>query len=222
MGESLNASLTSRVARGLRPDWTRTVAARRAAAGALVVLAAVAALRPDPADGRADVVVATRDLAPGVELGPDDVRVESRSVTTLPGGSQTSADQLVGATLTGPARRGEILTDVRVLSSRLPEATAGPDARVVPVHLTDAALLDLVRPGDVVDVLAVADSTGAGPDDAAARRPRVVATDAIVVLVSAKTKEVARDGVVLVALPVLKANEVAGASLSQAITLTFH
>ena len=52
--------------------------------------------------------------------------------------------------------------------------------------------------------------------------PRVVATNAVVVLVSAKTKEVARDGVVLVALPVTAANEVAGASLSQAITLTIH
>lgn len=221
MGESLNPSLLSRVVHGLRPDWTRTVAARRLAAGALVLLAAVAALRPDPSDGRTDVVVAARDLTPGTELEAADLRVESRSATTIPDGSQTNTDTLAGATLAGPARRGEILTDVRVLGSRLAEATAGPDARVVPVHLADAALLDLVRPGDVVDVLSVSDTAGSADADAV-QRPRVVATDAVVVLVSAKTKEVARDGVVLVALPVLKANEVAGASLSQAITLTFH
>jgi Flp pilus assembly protein CpaB len=220
MGESLNPSLPSRVVHGLRPDWTRTVVARRVAAGALVLLAAVAALRPDPSDGRADVVVAARDLAPGVELAVADLRIESRLATTLPDGSQTNANQLVGATLAGPARRGEVLTDVRVLSSRLADAAVGPDARVVPVHLADAALLDLVRPGDVVDVLAVSESAGsAGP---AGSGPRVVASDAVVVLVSPRTKETARDGVVLIALPVAAANDVAGASLSQAITLTFH
>jgi Flp pilus assembly protein CpaB len=219
MGESLNPSLPSRVVHGLRPDWTRTVVARRVASGALVLLAAVAALRPDPSDGRADVVVAARDLAPGIELVAADLRIESRLATTLPDGYQTNANHLVGATLAGPARRGE----VRVLSSRLADASVGPDARVVPVHLADAALLDLVRPGDVVDVLAVSDSAGSAmADGSAVPGPRVVATDAVVILVSARTKEAARDGVVLIALPVTAANDVAGASLSQAITLTFH
>lgn len=192
--------------------------ARRVTAGALVVLAAAAALRPDPTEGRTDVVVATRDLAPGVELVASDVRVESRSVGTIPDGATTNGTDLVGATLAGPARRGEVLTDVRVLGSRLADATAGPDARIVPIHPTDAALLDLVRTGDVVDVLAVSESVDGSGD----QRSRVVATNAIVVLVSSAANDRGRDGVVLVALPVLKANEVAGASLTQAITLTFH
>ena len=192
--------------------------ARRVTAGALVVLAAAAALRPDPTEGRTDVVVATRDLAPGVELVASDVRVESRSVGTIPDGATTNGTDLVGATLAGPARRGEVLTDVRVLGSRLADATAGPDARIVPIHPTDAALLDLVRTGDVVDVLAVSESV----DGSGEQRSRVVATNAIVVLVSSAAKDRGRDGVVLVALPALKANEVAGASLTQAITLTFH
>ncbi|MDX1890316.1 SAF domain-containing protein [Mycolicibacterium sp. 050158] len=221
MGESLNPSLMSRIAAGLRPDWTRTVAARRAAAAALVVLAGVAALRPDPADGRADVVVAARDLAPGTALTASDLRVESRSATTIPDGSRDDAGTLVGSTLTGPVRRGEVITDVRVLGSRLAEASAGPDARIVPVHPADAALLDLVRAGDVVDVLTVTDAPGTARADAQGR-PRVVATDAVVVMVSAKAKEPGREGVVMIALPAPVANEVAGASLSQAITLTFH
>jgi Flp pilus assembly protein CpaB len=218
MGESLNASLTSRLVAGVRPDWTRTVMARRVTAGALVLLAAAAVLRPDPSEGRTDVVVATRDLAPGVELVASDVRVESRSVGTIPDGATTNGTDLVGATLAGPARRGEVLTDVRVLGSRLADATAGPDARIVPVHPNDAALLDLVRTGDVVDVLAVSEAV----DGSGEQRSRVVATNAIVVLGSSAAKDRGRDGVVLVALPVLKANEVAGASLTQAITLTFH
>ncbi|MCT7657385.1 SAF domain-containing protein [Mycobacterium deserti] len=216
MGESLNPSALGRLA-ALRPDWSRTVAARRIAAGGLVVLAAVAAFRPDPADDRTDIVVAARDLAPGIELTGDDVRLESRIVTTVPDGSQADLSAVVGATLAGPARRGEPLTDVRLLGPRLAESAAGPTARIVPLHLDDPALLDLIRPGDVVDVLAAKDA------DVEAQ-PQVVATDAIVVLVSAKPSGPGAGGdrVVLVALPGHAANEVAAAALVQTVTLTFH
>jgi Flp pilus assembly protein CpaB len=211
----------SRLAQVLRPDWTRTAAARRWAAGALVVLAGVVALRPDPADDLIEIVVAARDLAPGVALTASDLRVESHSATTIPDGSRSDPATLVGSTLAGPARRGEVLTDVRLLGPRLAEATAGPNARVVPLRLADAALLDLIHPGDVVDVLA-ADSTS--PGGSADEQPRVVATNAVVVLVSERLTSPGRgdDRVVLVALPAHTANEVAGASLTQAVTLTFH
>ena len=221
MGESLNPSPVSRMAQALRPDWTRSTAARRVTAGALVVLAGVAALRPDPADGRTDVVVFTHDLAPGVELTTADLRVEARSATTIPDGSQADPAAVVGSTLAGPARRGEVLTDVRLLGPRLAEATAGPDARVVPLRLSDAALLDLIRPGDVVDVLA---GDSVAPGGSVDQQPRVVATDAVVVLVSEALASPGRgdDRVVLVALPAHTANDVAGASLTQAVTLLLH
>ncbi|WP_328360472.1 SAF domain-containing protein [Mycobacterium sp. NBC_00419] len=217
MGESLNPTLLNRLSRALRPDFARTILARRVAAAGLVILAGVAALRPDPGDARNDVVVATRDLSPGVTLTADDIRVEHRSAATLPDGYQHATAQIVGATLAGPARRGEILTDVRVLGSRLAGLAAGPDARVVPLHLADAALLDLIRPGDVVDVLG---AVSAEPD----AQPRVVAANAIVVLVSAKPKAVGSgdDRVVLVALPASAANSLAGATLVQTVTLTIH
>jgi Flp pilus assembly protein CpaB len=211
----LNPSVLSRLRDGLRPDWTRTVLARRVLAGALVILAAVAALRPDPDDRRVDVVVAARDLAPGRELTETDVTRESRTVATVPDGSLTDVAAVAGATLAGPARRGETLTDVRLLSPRLAESAAGPNARIVPVHLDDAALFDLIRTGDVVDVLAAATE-----DDA---RPEVLATDAVVVLVSDKpTGMGGGDRVVLVALPAHSANEVAAAALVRTVTLTFH
>ncbi|WP_077088117.1 SAF domain-containing protein [Mycobacterium rhizamassiliense] len=226
MGEpSLNPTTFSRVAALLRPDWTRTVLARRVAAGALVLLAAVAALRSNPDGDRADVVVATRDLAPGAALSPDDVHLERRLATTLPDGSAADLATVVGSTLAGPARRGEVLTDVRLLNSRLAEAAvgsnAGPGARIVPLHLADGALVDLVRVGDVVDVLAApAAETEPGKQPVS----KVVATDAVVVLVSAKQKVQAADGdrVVLVALPARVANTVAGSVLGQRVTLTLH
>jgi Flp pilus assembly protein CpaB len=222
VGEStLNPTILSRVSTLLRPDWTRTVAARRAAAGGLVVLAAVAAVRSNPDGDRAEVVVATHDLTPGAALTPDDIHLEKRSTTTLPDGAQADLAAVIGSTLAGPTRRGEVLTDVRLLGTRLAESTAGPGARIVPLHLADGALIDLVRIGDVVDVLA-APSTEAHPGTPATSK--VVATDAVVVLVSAKQKVQAADGdrVVLVALPARVANTVAGSVLGQEVTLTLH
>ena len=217
MGDSLNPSVLSRLL-AARPDWSRTLAARRIAAGALVILAAVVALRSDPQGDRTEIVVATRDLPSGVELTADDVRLENRTAATVPDGAQSDVDAMVGATLAGPARRGEVLTDVRVLGPRLAESVAGPDARIVPLPLADSAVLDLVRPGDVVDVLA------AGSESDADARPQLVATNAVVVLVSEKPKGAGNgsDRVVLVAVGAHTANEVAAAALLQTVTLTFH
>lgn len=218
MGDSLDPPVIARLLAVLRPDWSRTVAARRVAAGALVVLAAAAALRADPDGQRSDIVVAARDLRPGAPLTAEDVRLESRSAATVPDGSQADLTAVIGATLAGPARRGEVLTDVRLVGSRLAQAAAGPDARLVPVHLSDSALLDMLRPGDVVDVLAAATS------DPAEARPRVIATDAVVVLVSEKPKATATSGerVVLLALPARVADDVATAALVQTVTVTLH
>lgn len=219
MGESLNPSPLDRLRRAVRPDWSRTVAARRTAAGLLVVLAAAAALRPDPAGQRHDVIVALRDLSPGTPLTDADVGVESRLAATIPDGASRDIQNTFGATLAGPTRRGEVITDVRLLGSRLTEASAGPDARIVPLHLADDALVDLIRPGDVVDVLA-AGSTQAGLDSP----PEVIATAAIVALVSAESAGPAgaSERVVLVVLPRHAANAVAGAALTRQITVTFH
>lgn len=209
----------------LRPDWTRTVLARRVAACGLVVLATLAALRSDPAGDYAEVVVADHDLRPGAALTPADVRLEKRLAATIPDGSLADVSAVAGSTLAGPARRGEVLTDVRLLGSRLAEAAiaskAGPGARIVPLRLADGALIDLVRVGDVVDVLAAPTTGSSEPSQAA---PKVVATDAVVVLVSAKPKVQGADGdrVVLVALPARVANTVAGSTLGQAVTLTLH
>lgn len=215
--KSLNPSLATRISQWLRPDWSRTLLTRRIAAAGLVVLAGVAALRPDPDGERAPVVVAAHDLSPGAALSADDLLLEKRLIPTIPDGAQSEIDTVVGSTLAGPARRGEVLTDVRLLGRRLAESAAGPGARIVPVHPVDSALTDLVRPGDVVDVVAASQTS---PPSAA----RVIATDAIVVLVSAKQKAQAatNDRVVLVALPTASANAVAGAALGQTVTLTLH
>jgi Flp pilus assembly protein CpaB len=218
---SLNPTLLSRIFTQSRPDWSRTVLARRVAAGGLVVLAGLAALRSDPEGDRIEVLVAARDLSSGTALSVDDVRLEKHSATTVPDGSQADLNTVLGSTLASPTRRGEVLTDVRLLSSRLAESTAGPGARIVPLHLADSALVDLVRVGDVVDVLAAPSGEPQPPTPAVSK---VIATDAVVVLVSAKEKRSSSEGdrVVLVALPARVANTVAGSALGQTVTLTLH
>jgi Flp pilus assembly protein CpaB len=216
--QSLNPSLVDRMAQWLRPDWTRTVLARRLAAGGLVVLAAVAALRSDPDGGRAQVVVMAHDLGPGTTLTADDLHIENRLAATVPDGAVADPNVVVGCTLTAPARRGEVLTDVRLLGSRLAESIAGPDARIVPLHPADAALADLVRPGDVVDVVAAP----AQRDTDTHAGPHIVASNAVVVMVSAKQQAQAGERVVLVAVPAGTAAAVAGAALVQTMTLALH
>ena len=217
MGDSLNPTPIDRLRQAMRPDFTRTLRARRIAAGVLVVLAAALALRPDPAGERTDVAVSARDLQPGAALSADDVHIESRPSATLPDGAHTDVAALLGATLAGPVRRGEILTDARVLSSRLAGLTTGPQSRIVPLHLNDAAVPDLIRTGDVVDVLGA-------PDADAAVRPRLLASDAVVVLVSPAGKGAGSFGerVVMVALPAAAAHALAAATLVQTVTLTLH
>ncbi len=214
---SLNPTALTRLRQALQPDWVHTVRARRIAAGVLVLLAGASALRANPDGDQAAVLVAAHDLAPGVALTAADLRVEHQPAATLPDGAQSDLAVAEGATVAGPVRRGEVLTDVRLLGSRLAKTTAGPDARIVPVQLADNAVLDVIRGGDVVDILAA-------PDSEPSAQPRVVATDAVVVLVSQRPKATtgANDRVVLIALPAPAANNVAGAALTQALTLTLH
>ncbi|MUM15578.1 flagellar biosynthesis protein FlgA [Mycobacterium sp. CBMA271] len=222
----LDPTVFQRVSAACRPDWARTALARRIIAATLVLFAAVLAFRPDPANDRSDVVVAARDLPPGIILASEDVRVEKRSATILPDGVSTDTRTVVGATLAGPVRRGEVLTDLRVLGPRLAESAAGNDARIVPVPLADAATLDMIRTGDVVDILTVAggDAAGSGRTSDAPPEPTVLATGAVVVLVSPKpaTKGIGSERVVMVALPPQQANRVAAIALVQAVTLTFR
>lgn len=225
--EALDPTVWQRLSEAVRPDWLRSVLARRIAAAALVLLAAVLAFRPDPSAGSVPVVVAAHDLPPGTPLTDDDVVIENRSVTTVPDGARQSFADLVGATPAGPVRRGEILTDLRVLGPRLAESAAGKDARIVPVPLADAATIDMIRTGDVVDILTAPDEPTGQPGAQTLptpQEPTVLATGAVVVLVSPKpaARSIGAERVVLVALPAAQANRVAGIAISRAVTVTFR
>lgn len=224
---SLNPGPADRIRSALRPQFLRTAAARRFLAGVLVILAGAAALRPDTAGVQTDVVTAAVDLQPGRTVSANDLRIEKRLTATVPDGAMTRLEDVAGAAVAGPARRGEIITDAGLLRSRLAGISAGPDARMVGVRLDDGAILEVVRPGDVVDVLGAptvgAEAPGArGVGTAASGPPRVLAAGAIVVGIASSGAGMGSDThrVLLVALPAAAAATVAAAGLVAAMAVT--
>jgi pilus assembly protein CpaB len=186
-------------------------------AAALAGLALVLALRPAPAEPAAPVevpvVVAAADLAAGAVLTSGDLGV----VRFPPGafdGVVSDPGPLVGEVLAGPLRRGEPVTDVRVVGPGLwSQVPAGQVA--APVRLADLAVATLLRPGDRVDVLATPEEAGAA---------QVVAADALVL--SAPPGQVAAPvtggdaGLLVLAVPAETAARLAGSATNSTLTVT--
>ncbi|MFI5100863.1 MAG: Flp pilus assembly protein CpaB, partial [Actinomycetes bacterium] len=140
----------------------------RAALVGVAVAAGLAVLAPAQPPGRS-VVVAATELAAGRVLGPGDLAVVRYPPDRVPDGSYAQPDDLVGRTLAAAVRKAEPMTDVRISGAA---ALAGSSGLVeVAVRLADAGAAVLVRPGDLVDVLAAASQPsydGLGPDPSSA------------------------------------------------------
>lgn len=228
----LSPSTFDRVVELTRGTRFRTATVRKIAAVVLATLGVVLFFRGDPATDTVAVVVSSRDLTPGQVIADSDVEVREIDSKQLPEGVVSDTDLVVGRTVAGPIRSGETVTDVRVLSPRLAGLSVGTDdARIVPVRLADAAVADMLRSGDVVDVLTVGPDTSRSdtphpdtPNESIAdKAPQILAAGAVVTLVT--TSESTRnqqEQVILLALPTPAANVVAAASLSNAITVTFR
>ncbi|WP_026918737.1 SAF domain-containing protein [Gordonia shandongensis] len=132
----------------------RSLRVRRSVAVLLVLGAALLVVvdqrRPDaPA-----LVVAAVDLRPGEYVTDADVATAPIPTEAAPDGALVDTTAAIGRRVTGPIRRGEVLTDQRLLTSRLPAALTGNrSARLVPVRPADESVASLVRQGDLVDVL---------------------------------------------------------------------
>ncbi|GAA4942440.1 Flp pilus assembly protein CpaB [Actinomycetospora succinea] len=201
------------------------VALRRAAAGLLVVLAVAFLAAPGVAPAGTPVLVAARDLAPGVALGPADVAVRSLPPDLVPAGALGEPAVVAGRQVVGGVRAGEALTDVRLLGPVAAVAAAGvPDAAGVPVRLADAGVAALLTPGTRVDLVAAGVTPGASPTDAEADvAPAVLAPGAVVLAVLPPAQRTAGAApVVVVALPAALAARVATVSLREEVTVTLR
>ena len=188
-------------------------ARRRVLAAALVglsVLTGLSALRPAPPP-TVVVLAAARDLAPGVALALEDLRSVSLPASAVPAGVLRPGAPVLGRVVAGPVRRGEPLTDVRLVGPSLLAASAVRGAVAVPVRFADPGAVAVLRPGDRIDVLA----TAAGdPAAAAASVARVVATNVVVLAVPAPDTTGIGDGALVVLAcppPVARALAAAGA-----------
>lgn len=209
--DSLQPTGAERIRAALRPGWARTLTARRAAAAVLAALALVAAVTSRPSGPQAQVLVAARELAPGGRLTAEDLTVRTVPAELAPQDALAGPGDAVGRSVTGPVGAGEILTGRRVLTDR----TAGhirPGARLVPVSLQDSATMDLLRAGDVVDVVAQR------KDDS----PAVLARSATVAVAAAPQAVRQQARAAMLAMSESEAHAVAAAALSSPLSVVFR
>jgi Flp pilus assembly protein CpaB len=154
---ALSAAVT-RLTRLTRPVRRAVLRRRRLLAATLVGIAVAtginAAAAPPPP--RFPLLVAARDLPAGIVLASDDLTEAAFAPDLVP---DDVAAAPVGRVLAAPLRRGEAVTDVRLVGPGL--AAGYPDVTAVPVRLPDPAMVDLLRVGDRVDLLAT-DPQGGG------------------------------------------------------------
>lgn len=180
---------------------------RRLLALALVLTAAALLLLPTQPVAGTPVLVLTRDLPIGAVLLASDVT--TTAVLRPPDGALTDAGPVTGRTLAGAARRGEVLTDVRLVDPVGP--APGPGRVAVPIRPADATVIELLRPGMHVAVVAVDEAGGA----------TALVPDAVVLLVGdASTRRDDQTPVVL-AVPQDSADQVVAAALAGTLALRF-
>ena len=187
---------------------------RRLIAAVLVagaVLAGLRAVAPPPPDTVA-VLVAARDLPSGAVLDARDLVARDFPADLAPPDATGAA---AGRVLAAPVRRGEVLTDVRLVGPALAEAV--PGETVLPVRLPDAGMATLLRAGDEVDL--VATDPGTGDTTVVARDVTVLATPTGVPDGPAGG---AGGALIVVGASSSEAIAIAGAGLAQYLTVSWN
>lgn len=196
--------------------WRRRLLAAGLAAGAMAC--ALQVLAPPPPAG-VEVIVAARDVAAGAVLGRDDVRLRRRPVTAVPAGALTALGAALGVPVASGVRRGEVLTDVRLVG---PSALRGLGSGLVatPVRVADVQAAAVLRPGDVVDVLAAGTSPAAGgPARLVASAVRVLAVPHDPASGLSGASGAAGDALLLLATTSTTAARLAGAAVTDRLSV---
>jgi Flp pilus assembly protein CpaB len=120
-------------------------------------------LTPAPAY-TVSALAAARDLPAGKTLLPDDLTVLSVPRGLVPEGSYGSSDSLQGKQLAVALRRGQLVSDSQLLGPGL-LAGSPPGSAAVPLRMADPASIQLLSPGQLVNVVM---TSGNGFDQPAA------------------------------------------------------
>lgn len=185
----------------------RLILLRRRPLAALCAAVAVAAglqAASAPPPATTSVLTAAHDLAGGSVIGAGDLTRVEFSPDSVPRGVVADPARAVGRTTTGPVRAGEPITDVRLVHGSLLDGY--PGAVAAPVRIADAGAVELLRVGDVVDVISA--------DPQGAREPQVVAGDAPVI--SLPERDDSGSGMVAGGLVVLAVSDETSRSLAAA------
>jgi Flp pilus assembly protein CpaB len=118
----------------------------------------------------APVVVAARTLPAGHLLARADLRTARWPADLRPGGFRAAPSAVTGRRLAGPVAGGEAITAYRLVGRDL-AAGLPPSSVAAAVAVPDPHSVDLVRPGDRVDVLATRRSDDLLPGGAAEDAP---------------------------------------------------
>jgi Flp pilus assembly protein CpaB len=205
--------LRDRLQRARRRVRRAVLGRRRLLAATLTAIAALAGFRAvaAPPPPTVPVTVADRTLPAGVMLRDQDLRTVGFAPGTAPDGL---ASHPSGRVLAAGVRRGEPITDARLLGATLVEGHAGLVA--MPVRLPDAAMAGLLRVGEHIDLVA-ADPQGG---------PALAVTDAALVLaVPPGSDDTTADGLpgrlVVLGVPDADVPDVAQASVTRFLAFSY-
>jgi len=187
-----------------------------AGCAALAVAAALEVVAPDVAP-TVRVLASARDIAAGAALTADDVTALDLPVSAVPDGALRPGAAVLGRTVGGPVRRGETLTDARLVGPSMLAGLGAEGLVAVPVRLADSDAVRLVGAGDRVDVLAAAlDAT-----DGRTAAVSVVAADILVLATPGGTSS---DGgaLLLVAVSPASARDLARAATTSRLSIALR
>lgn len=208
----------------MRTSWAglgRTLILRRAAAVLLVLLAGALAARAPTSHAaeRTRILVASHDLAAGDVLAAEDTAPRDVPVDQVPDGALRDPTAVQGRALSGASRKGEPITDVRVVEPDVTAQGAAPavddEHAVVPVRVADPAVADFLHHGQRVDLVATSASSDSEAADVVAERVPVVADHP-------SGEREGRGRLILVGVPSGQAATVAAASTAEPLAVTLR
>nr|WP_284980836.1 Flp pilus assembly protein CpaB [Arthrobacter sp. efr-133-TYG-118] len=163
---------------------------------------------------RATVLAAARDLPAGSTLTDSDLKPLEVLPDGVPAGALTSGAGYGGKQLASPLQRGQIPTDAQLLGPGLLTGTA-PSTAAVPLRMADPASIQLISPGQLVNVVLTAADGLDGPG----KKSELLAAAVPVLWTSAQGGTASQwlgtneaDGLVVVAATPQQAEILAGAS----------